>query len=357
MLQLMMRNPPPIQSGKLIPLYIKSGSVWVQQPVPTCPPPACAYTWVGSKSAGLEGTDWGSGISLLLSCPLLALCLAQQCWMIHRCLRKGQWGLQKCLPFICDVLQLLHHDPCGAPCVRATLSVPVSSPHLKVARKGAAWNGLLMLERCFWAHAREVWGKETARRRPWTRRIVLWRVCRASKATGWVSTGVLAVKVGLKCTIARSPGSYFVFANLKNKISYLFSLTRADREQSSFSRVSLGPAFFLASISKGKSWGYSQLQKISPFSQLIKIKLLLVEKMLKNPELRWENFFFVLKRNHNKIFLQRTSFTLSSCPHSSNHQEVYHMEEKKTKTNPPIFCLIEGLLLYNFENSAFQETP
>lgn len=267
---------------------------------PHLPPPACAYPW-GEKGAALQATDWGSALCFLSLC--FPYGLAQQCW-IRRCLRKGQW------------------------------------PHLKVARKEAEWKGLLMLERFFLVHVREVWGKETAQRRPWTRQIVLGRLCRVPKATSWVIMGVLAIKVGLKCTIACSTSSYFAFANLKNKISYLFSLTRTDREKSSF------PGFVLDLHFAGK---YFQGQKLSLFSAAENLTVFTIYQNKnsaggKNAQkLRWESFFFTLKT----IIQYSCIELLLHFPHALIHQISTQCTvwRKKLKTKPPIFNLIKGLLL------------
>lgn len=92
----------------------------------------------------------------------------------------------------------------------------------------AVRNGLLML----WAsaHAWEVWGKEAAQMRPWTRQILLGVVCRALKATSWGSIAMLAQRVRLEHTIACFPASYFAFANLQYEfLFYVCSLTRTEK--------------------------------------------------------------------------------------------------------------------------------
>lgn len=176
-----------------------------------------------------------------LSFSLLSLWLSAT--GIRGCLRKGHEGYTNGSPSFVMFCGCLSVTFGVLPPYVVRCQFPFLDPVWKVARKEAVWNGLPMLEWCLWASARagEVWGKETAPMRPRTRQIVLGGVC---KAPGWVSVAVLARKVRLQCTVACSSASYFAFANLQNKISfYLCSLTRTDREKSSSSRASLGPAF------------------------------------------------------------------------------------------------------------------
>lgn len=102
-------------------------------------------------------------------------------------------------------------------------------------------------------------------------------------------------KVRLECSSAFSPACYFAVANLQNKnYFYLCSSTRTNKELifQGFSWTCIS----LASISEGKSWGYSQQQEFLPFPQLIKIKLLLVEKMLQKTWIKMEKRIFYIKR-------------------------------------------------------------
>lgn len=298
------KHPIPARRGNSP--FLQAGSGWLWQPrCPACPA-LCLYL------RGKQCCPWGSGLSILVflpfAFPLPSLGLAAAVLVPEE--GTGRTNGSPSFVVLCDLSRVA---AVVLPSLGTLHQFPLPDLIRKAAGKESAGLGW-----CIWsaAHAPEVWGKEPAQMR--ARAAPFWVGCAQPQSPSVRELNSAGTKLGLGALQTSLLLVTSQLANLQNKIYfYLCSSMRTDKELifQGFSWTCIS----LASISEGKSWGYSQLQEVLLFPQLIKIKLLLVEKMLQKCWIKMGKFIILYKKNCNNYYCIEI---LSHIPHALIHQIV-----------------------------------